>query len=187
MTDFRIRFRAPAHLGVTRASSVTPPCPSVDAGMCLKSWLRYNLRRAKTADMADRDILPDCFQPVHYMLLIKNLDFEHWTYDGEVRSVPESKPLDSSTRSLLALPTDGSQASRAPSPARRLPSRSILSSSTSAPPASLSASRPPGQPGTPPTHPSSAPPSSSMRSPRQPRPRPQARARPSWPLPFVGG
>ncbi|KAK0624250.1 peptidase family M1-domain-containing protein [Immersiella caudata] len=35
--------------------------------------------------MADRDILPDNFKPVHYDLVIKDLDFKAWTYNGTVR------------------------------------------------------------------------------------------------------
>ncbi|KAK0648335.1 peptidase family M1-domain-containing protein [Cercophora newfieldiana] len=35
--------------------------------------------------MADRDILPDHFKPVHYDLVIKDLDFKTWTYNGTVR------------------------------------------------------------------------------------------------------
>jgi hypothetical protein len=34
--------------------------------------------------MADRDILPDVFQPSHYDLLIKDLNFDDWTYTGTV-------------------------------------------------------------------------------------------------------
>lgn len=34
--------------------------------------------------MADRDILPDTFKPVHYDLAIKDLDFANWTYNGSV-------------------------------------------------------------------------------------------------------
>lgn len=36
------------------------------------------------ATMADRDILPDTFKPVHYDLAIKDLDFAKWTYNGSV-------------------------------------------------------------------------------------------------------
>ena len=35
--------------------------------------------------MTDRDILPDNFKPVHYDLVIKDLDFENWSYQGTVR------------------------------------------------------------------------------------------------------
>ncbi|KAK3377310.1 peptidase family M1-domain-containing protein [Lasiosphaeria ovina] len=35
--------------------------------------------------MADRDILPSNFKPTHYDLVIKDLDFEKWTYKGTVR------------------------------------------------------------------------------------------------------
>jgi aminopeptidase N len=35
--------------------------------------------------MADRDILPDNFKPAHYDLVIKDLDFKTWTYNGTVR------------------------------------------------------------------------------------------------------
>jgi hypothetical protein len=38
-----------------------------------------------TGNMADRDILPDSFKPVHYDLIIKDLDFKTWTYNGTVR------------------------------------------------------------------------------------------------------
>ena len=41
---------------------------------------------AARAAMADRDILPDNFKPVHYDLAIKDLDFEKWIYNGSVRS-----------------------------------------------------------------------------------------------------
>jgi len=41
--------------------------------------------------MADRDILPDSFKPVHYDLVIKNLDFKNWSYTGTVRCVFESQ------------------------------------------------------------------------------------------------
>lgn len=44
-----------------------------------------------TANMADRDILPDSFKPVHYDLVIKNLDFKNWSYTGTVRCVFESQ------------------------------------------------------------------------------------------------
>jgi len=37
--------------------------------------------------MADRDILPDHFQPRHYDLVITDLDFEKWSYKGTVRYV----------------------------------------------------------------------------------------------------
>ncbi|KAL2150396.1 hypothetical protein VTH82DRAFT_6959 [Thermothelomyces myriococcoides] len=35
--------------------------------------------------MTDRDILPDTFKPVHYDLLITDLDFSNWSYRGSVR------------------------------------------------------------------------------------------------------
>ncbi|KAL1837987.1 hypothetical protein VTJ49DRAFT_3155 [Mycothermus thermophilus] len=35
--------------------------------------------------MTDRDILPDTFKPVHYDLVIKDLDFKNWSYKGTVR------------------------------------------------------------------------------------------------------
>ncbi|KAL2017417.1 hypothetical protein VTK56DRAFT_2219 [Thermocarpiscus australiensis] len=35
--------------------------------------------------MADRDILPDDFKPVHYDLLLRDLDFKSWSYKGTVR------------------------------------------------------------------------------------------------------
>ena len=35
--------------------------------------------------MTDRDILPDYFKPVHYDLVIRDLDFSNWTYKGTVR------------------------------------------------------------------------------------------------------
>lgn len=35
--------------------------------------------------MTDRDILPDNFKPGHYDLVIKDLDFEKWSYTGTVR------------------------------------------------------------------------------------------------------
>ncbi|KAL2270672.1 hypothetical protein VTJ83DRAFT_43 [Remersonia thermophila] len=35
--------------------------------------------------MTDRDILPDTFKPVHYDLVIKDLNFENWSYKGTVR------------------------------------------------------------------------------------------------------
>ncbi|KAK1760223.1 mitochondrial aminopeptidase 2 [Echria macrotheca] len=35
--------------------------------------------------MADRDILPDNFKPVHYDLVIRDLDFPTWSYKGTVR------------------------------------------------------------------------------------------------------
>lgn len=34
--------------------------------------------------MADRDILPDTFKPFHYDLVIKDLNFAAWTYNGSV-------------------------------------------------------------------------------------------------------
>ncbi|KAK3900207.1 peptidase family M1-domain-containing protein [Staphylotrichum tortipilum] len=37
------------------------------------------------ANMTDRDILPDNFKPGHYDLVIKDLDFEKWSYTGTVR------------------------------------------------------------------------------------------------------
>ncbi|KAL2258866.1 hypothetical protein VTK26DRAFT_7650 [Humicola hyalothermophila] len=35
--------------------------------------------------MTDRDILPDNFKPVHYDLVIRDLDFKNWSYKGTVR------------------------------------------------------------------------------------------------------
>ncbi len=35
--------------------------------------------------MADRDILPGNFRPRRYDLVIKDLDFENWTYKGTIR------------------------------------------------------------------------------------------------------
>ncbi|KAH6608174.1 aminopeptidase 2 [Trichoderma cornu-damae] len=34
--------------------------------------------------MADRDILPDNFKPTHYVLSLRDLNFEDWTYKGTV-------------------------------------------------------------------------------------------------------
>ena len=39
----------------------------------------------RLANMTDRDILPDNFKPVHYDLVIKDLNFENWSYKGTVR------------------------------------------------------------------------------------------------------
>jgi hypothetical protein len=35
--------------------------------------------------MADREILPDNFKPSHYDLVITNLNFDDWTYNGTVK------------------------------------------------------------------------------------------------------
>lgn len=34
--------------------------------------------------MADRNVLPDQFKPVNYDLVLKDLDFEKWSYNGSV-------------------------------------------------------------------------------------------------------
>ncbi len=34
--------------------------------------------------MAERDILPDHFKPVHYDLVLTDLDFDQWSYKGAV-------------------------------------------------------------------------------------------------------
>lgn len=34
--------------------------------------------------MADRDILPSDFKPIHYDLAIKDLNFKDWSYKGTV-------------------------------------------------------------------------------------------------------
>ncbi|KAK4166965.1 peptidase family M1-domain-containing protein [Cladorrhinum sp. PSN259] len=39
----------------------------------------------RRANMTDRDILPDNFKPVHYDLVITDLDFKTWAYKGTVR------------------------------------------------------------------------------------------------------
>jgi len=70
----------------TRPSTVTTPLFLGFPRHC-----SYEARRAKasrTADMSDRDILPDHFKPVHYDLILKDLDFSTWSYTGTVTSVP---------------------------------------------------------------------------------------------------
>lgn len=37
--------------------------------------------------MADRDILPGNFKPEHYDLSIFNIQFNDWTYSGQVKYV----------------------------------------------------------------------------------------------------
>lgn len=54
--------------------------------------------------MADRDILPDSFKPRHYDLLIKDLDFNNWTYNGTVRIDGElAKPTNEIVLNTLEL------------------------------------------------------------------------------------
>lgn len=35
-------------------------------------------------NMADRNVLPDHFRPAHYDLVLKDLDFKNWSYNGSV-------------------------------------------------------------------------------------------------------
>lgn len=37
-----------------------------------------------SANMADRNVLPDYFKPAHYDLVLTDLDFKNWAYNGSV-------------------------------------------------------------------------------------------------------
>lgn len=44
------------------------------------------------AIMADRNILPDHFKVIHYDIVLTDLDFKNWTYDGTVTYVHNIAP-----------------------------------------------------------------------------------------------
>lgn len=88
-TPSTTRFYSPSSPSPRRP---TRPSPAATAfSLASPRHCSYQARRAKAAraaDMSDRDILPDHFKPVHYDLVLKDLDFSTWTYTGTVTSVP---------------------------------------------------------------------------------------------------
>lgn len=60
--------------------------------------------------MADRDVLPDNVKPLHYILSLRDLDFDKWSYRGTVTYVHDSRSYPSHLdhcdpgRLLLRLP-----------------------------------------------------------------------------------
>ncbi|KAK4185428.1 putative aminopeptidase [Podospora australis] len=87
--------RLSSSLQSTDAPGVTPrrplirspaaaPVAAVFTGFQLRACSHASHQRRR-ANMTDRDILPDNFKPVHYDLVITDLDFASWSYKGTVR------------------------------------------------------------------------------------------------------
>lgn len=82
---------SPSHSRIAPRRPTRPSAAAIPFSLGFPRLCSYEARRAKAAraaDMSDRDILPDHFKPVHYDLVLKDLDFSNWTYTGTVTSVP---------------------------------------------------------------------------------------------------
>ncbi|KAK3299624.1 peptidase family M1-domain-containing protein [Chaetomium fimeti] len=71
----------------TRRLPLHPAFASAPAPLIIepRRYCSHASFRHRLANMTDRDILPDTFKPVHYDLVIKDLDFKSWSYKGSVR------------------------------------------------------------------------------------------------------
>lgn len=76
--------------------SLTSSTPSAARGFCSPAFPNALHSSASpsstTATMADRDILPGTVKPVHYDLLLTDLEFKDWTYKGTVKYVVSRSP-----------------------------------------------------------------------------------------------
>lgn len=80
LTPYLCTFRQPRRSEPARRLQAVPRLLPARLGQRNYSALS----KASAVVMADRDVLPDTFKPVHYELLISHLNFAEWTYKGKV-------------------------------------------------------------------------------------------------------
>ncbi len=110
----------PSKPAPTRLRPRRPPVRSAPASAFLgfPRHCSHASFRHRRANMTDRDILPDNFKPVHYDLVIKDLDFKNWSYKGTVRCAAHHWP-GTECECVCGLTAPGSMA-RLSSPRARL-------------------------------------------------------------------
>lgn len=83
------RARAPQHLSNTGARGHATCALATDDGhsggnSSTLDTFTSNTTATTSANMADRNVLPDYFKPAHYDLVLTDLDFKNWSYNGSV-------------------------------------------------------------------------------------------------------